>query len=546
MRRRHVRLLVALVLALGASAGPAVAHDHGDGVAPGGAAFGGGGAFNMDLTFEDPASQRCWRRDADGAPVELVRCIVSDIAFWGDRAVVGDYGGFRIFDISDPVNPVQLVDEACWGPQNDPSLWDTDGNGEADLLILSVDRTSFAAECPAAEPETLPAHDEKTGWEGLRLFDISNPADPQFIKGVYQDCGSHTNVLLPQPERGRVLVLNSSYPLRPGPTCGPDRGPEAGRDPLHGVIQVVEIPLLGSAQASGQAAHELTELPIDYPGDPDNAFDPAEHGLPLNPLRACHDMTVFTTIDRVAAACAEQSQLWEIDAASGLPDTAHPLWVFDRRNIDFHHSATFSWDGKIVNFIDESFGTGCPTVTPGVGQTGRMYFVDASSGDLLSHFMITRSHQKEEPDYCSAHLGNVVPASDRYLLVNAWYTGGVDVIDFSDPRAPREVAFWDDSGDDWSGYWYERTGAGPLNVFGTHGVEAPADGRGFLAFEADVSASRIGFDHLNPQVQDQIVETSIARQAGTARASRARSSSRRASAPSQAVHPRRIARRLAP
>lgn len=90
-----------------------------------------------------------------------------------------------------------------------------------------------------------------------------------------------------------------------------------------------------------------------------------------------------------------------------------------------------------MNFIDESFGTGCPTVTPGVGPTGRMYFVDASPGDLLSHFMITRSHPKEEPDYCSAHLGNFVPASDRYLLVNAWYTGGVDAIDFSDPRAVR-------------------------------------------------------------------------------------------------------------
>jgi hypothetical protein len=124
------------------------------------------------------------------------------------------------------------------------------------------------------------------------------------------------------------------------------------------VIQVVEIPLLGSAQASGQAAHELTELPIDYTGDPDNAFDPAEHGLALNPLRACHDMTVFTTINRVAAACAEQSQLWEIDAASGLPDTADALWVFDQPNIDFHHSATFSWDGKVENLIDESFTVG--------------------------------------------------------------------------------------------------------------------------------------------------------------------------------------------
>jgi hypothetical protein len=32
-------------------------------------------------------------------------------------------------------------------------------------------------------------------------------------------------------------------------------------------------------------------------------------------------------------------------------------------------------------------------------------------------------------EYCSAHLGVPVPTGDRYLLVNAWYTGGVDVID---------------------------------------------------------------------------------------------------------------------
>lgn len=146
----------------------------------------------MNLTFEDPASERCWRRDESGAPVERVRCVVSDIAFWGDLAVVGDYGGFRIFDISDPATPLELVDQECWGPQNDPSPWDTDGTGEADLLILSVDRTQFTDACLAAEPETLADHDLATGWEGRRLFDISDPTAPKFIKGVYQDCGSAT------------------------------------------------------------------------------------------------------------------------------------------------------------------------------------------------------------------------------------------------------------------------------------------------------------------------------------------------------------------
>src|SRR5918999_2546969 len=89
----------------------------------------------------------------------------SDIAFWGDRAFVGNYGGFRIFDISDDV-PELLADVRCLGAQGDPSVWDRDGDGTAALLILSVDRTMAEPQCGAAEV----AHDEKTGWEGLRIF----------------------------------------------------------------------------------------------------------------------------------------------------------------------------------------------------------------------------------------------------------------------------------------------------------------------------------------------------------------------------------------
>jgi len=245
--------------------------------------------------------------------------------------------------------------------------------------------------------------------------------------------------------------------------------------------------------------------------------------------------------------------------ANGLPDTSNPVWVFDQRNIDFHHSATFSWDGKVVNFIDESFGSGCPTVTKGIGQTGRMFFVDAASGKRLSSFMIRRSHKKEEPDYCSAHLGNVVPASDRYLLVNAWYTGGVDVIDFSNPRAPKEVAFYDQNGDEWSGYWYEQTGtstAGVLNVFGTHGVEHVADdeglelqARGFESFLADVAAARGAFDHLNPQVQEQVIPvdaSAFAKKAKNAATAASRRSKVRAVKSAGKVRRKAVLSRLAP
>ncbi|MPY79285.1 MAG: hypothetical protein GEV04_12500, partial [Actinophytocola sp.] len=64
----------------------------------------------------------------------------SDLAFWGDHAFVGYYtgdaqpsGGVRIFDISDPSSPQLIRDFPCDGQQNDPILWDRNGNGVADL-----------------------------------------------------------------------------------------------------------------------------------------------------------------------------------------------------------------------------------------------------------------------------------------------------------------------------------------------------------------------------------------------------------------------------
>lgn len=439
----------------------------------------------------------------------------SDLAFWGDRAYVGNYGGFRIFDISDPANPELLSSVACDGPQNDVSVW---GNR---ILVLSVDRTMGGPAC--GSPRV--AHDDPNGWEGLRIFDVSDPTNPQFLTSVYQDCGSHTNTLYPDRKRDRLLVLVSSYPLRPGPTCGQVNGPRVGRDPLHGVIQVVEIPLGDLA-----AAHELTELPITYPGDPDNKFVWAEHGLSgpgLEPAaRACHDIAVYLPAGLVAGACVEQAQLWKI-GPDGLPDTAHPLWVFDNPTdengatgdpndpntaADFWHSATFTWDGKIVNFSDESFGDGCPAVTRfsdgSLNDTGRTYFVDRATGTLLSQFQIPRP---ESGAYCSTHQGNVVLTKDGYFLAQAWYMGGVDIVEFTNPASPKEVAFFDfnpagsTGGDNWSHYQYSgpRLGGRGFVTYGQDGVHNPPTGRGFEVFRVNLPirlARSLG--HLNPQTQE--------------------------------------------
>jgi len=449
----------------------------------------------------------------------------SDLAFWGDRAYAGNYDGFRIFDISDPASPELLTDFRCFGPQNDPIVW------ENKLLFLAIDRTLAGPDCgsPAV------AHDDPNGWEGVRIFDVSNPRSPKFIKSVYTDCGAHTITLYPK-NPAELMLYVSSYPLRPGPTCGTVRGPEAGRDPLHGVIQVIKVPV-----NNPKAAKEVAEPPIVYPGDPDNKFVWSEHGLPGPPAlepaaRVCHDIAVFVELRLAAGACAEQGQLWRIKP-NGIPDTAHPIWVFDDQVdetgttgdpddpgvvVDFFHSATFSWDGTVVNFIDESFADvegQCPPTTPAGapigGDSGRMFFLDAATGNKLSHFMADRP---AENDYCSAHMGLPVPTTDgRQLIVNAWYLGGTNVVDFTDPANPVEVAFYDaappgtSGSDNWSAYWYEgpEFGGDSLTIYATDGVHDPpavaAAGRGFNVFRVDGLSTDVSFDHLNPQTQENVI-----------------------------------------
>jgi hypothetical protein len=472
----------------------------------------------------------------------------SDLAFWGDHAFVGYYsasdatpsGGVRIFDISDPAAPTMIKDFQCDGLQADPIVWDRNGNGVADLLLLAVDRTMAAPECGA--PRT--AHDDPNGWEGVRVFTMSDdPADPfasiQQVKAVYTDCGAHT--ITAWPETGKLLVYVSSYPLRPGPTCGDteyqntanpyDEDPGSPANPLHGVIQVVEVPLANPA-----AAQELNVQPkISYPGDPDGKIEWGERNPALVPPTfepaavACHDIVVHVEHRLAGGACAEQGQVWEIDA-NGIPDTENPIAIGDDDvtsggtgqfpgAVDFFHSVMFDNEAEVVNWVDESFGSGCPPMTnyqsrpwnPGGGpeQTGSMFFSDLE-GNFLSEFAVGDVRPSSAPgEYCSAHMGMAVMGIQRDLLVNAWYTGGVDVIDFTQASRPKEVAWYDpvrNSGT-WSAYPYTgplyRTGPG-IPVYASDGVTNNALAQGMVVYRTIVQKPGRAHlvDHLNPQTMD--------------------------------------------
>lgn len=395
----------------------------------------------------------------------------SDLAFKGDYAFAGNYNGFRIFDISDPAHPTLVKDVWCPGAQNDISVW-------GDAIVLSVDSVRTDSTCNST---AVPAP-FAVGWEGVRVFSLAKvlaePTDPDgFTRleaeaNVYTDCGSHTHTGIPDGDR--VLLYVSSYPLRGGPSCGP--GNPAGKDPLHKVISIVELPLGDPAGTS-----LLKTVPIDVP-----TWDllPAPA---FNPMQGCHDIQVYPKHNLAGAACSSVGQLWDITDPEN-PDTLNPLWEVDEPEVEFYHSAMFSNKADTVVFGDESINQTCDD---GSGS-GQLWFHDAKTGAKVSSFQIPRS---QDGEYCSAHL--FYPLKGGNKLVSSWYNGGVTVVDFSDRTQPQEVAFYDPAqqvvGE--AGLW----AAYPYNGY----VYSNGLYRGFDSyFIPEARGDGKQQTHLNPQTQE--------------------------------------------
>ena len=295
------------------------------------------------------------------------------------------------------------------------------------------------------------------------------------------------------------------------------------------MIQVLSVPLNNPA-----ATTEIASPRITYPGDPDGRMEWGEKGLPSPPFEpaavACHDIVVHMEHNLAGAACAEQGQVWEIDPNTGIPDTLNPVSVGDDEvssggtgqfpgAIDFFHSVMFDNEGEVVNWVDESFGTGCPTMTTyqprpwnpagGTHKTGRMFFSDLE-GNFLSEFHVGDLRPDTSPgEYCSAHMGMQVMNIQRDLLVNAWYSGGVDVIDCTKADRLKEVAHYDPDriSGTWSAYPYlgPRYSTGPgIPVYASDGVLNNGLAQGMVVYRTLIQKPGQAqlVDHLNPQTMD--------------------------------------------
>jgi hypothetical protein len=381
----------------------------------------------------------------------------TDMTFRDDILVTGSYHGFNIYSISEDGLPELITSVICPGGQGDVSL-------VGDLLIYSVEETRGRLDC-GLEGVIVDASLDR--FRGLRIFDISDLSRPKQV-GAVQTCrGSHTHSVVsgPSPD-GKILVYNSG--------TGSVREEEELEQCIEDIpgddrtalfrIDVIEIPVDDPSQS------RIIDSPAVF-ADPETGVlaglwrggDHGDDSQETYITDQCHDITVFPSANIAAGACSGNGILFDITD----PSKPHRIDVVTDSGFAYWHSATFNNEGTKVLFTDEWGGGGrarCRAWDPVNWGADAIYDIVDEKLEFRSHYKMPAPQL--ETENCVAHNGSIVPVPGRDIFVQAWYQGGISVIDFTDSLNPIEIAYFDRgpimedeliTGGYWSVYYYEGT-----------------------------------------------------------------------------------------
>jgi hypothetical protein len=486
---------------------------------------------NIDLLDNDP---RVAPFDALPTGFTGIAFANSDLAFTGDHAIVGSFNGFQIYDISDQDNPVLSSSFVCPGGQGDPSVY-------GDLLFISVEETRGRIDC-GVPPPGAPLPVDPNRFRGVRIFDISDIDNPVQLPGVQTCRGSHTHTLVTDPDDpDNIYVYNSGTagvrsPLElPGcENAALTKDPVTSGNPTQWRIDVIKVPLDSPEDAA------IVSQPRIFTDPTTGAFNGLQNTLPVvqgqtptadqlhpsstpttpvpySPLpntNTCHDVSAFPEIGLLAGACQGNGILVDIS------DPVNPvrLDAVADPNFSYWHSAQFSNDGTKVMFTDE-WGGGTSarcrvTDQPQWGADALFDIVDGEEMEFASYYKMPAVQTVNEN--CVAHNSSVIPVPNRDIYVQAWYQGGVSVVDFTDTANPVEIAFFDrgpittpanptglNLGGLWATYWYNGFiyGTEIARGFDTFGLVASDQ----LSANEIEAASEVQLDQFNSQLTSELV-----------------------------------------
>src|SRR6266478_1563910 len=429
---------------------------------------------------DDPKVQKTIAQLAIGAaakmpkPLQLVIAQLafanSDLAFQGNHLFQGNFYGVNIYDISNPANTTLLTSMVCPGGQGDVSVY-------KNLLFMSVEMPNGRLDCgvegfppeppPAAghEKEHHPPAAQKDRFRGVRIFDISDLKNPKQVAAVQTCRGSHTHTLVLDPndkENVYIYVSGTSF-VRQAEELAGCSGEKPDKDPNTALfrIDVIKVPVAAPQDAKVVSSPRLFIDPrTGALNGLNNGGTHGKGGEKPQDTDQCHDITVYSAIGLAAGACSGNGILLDIK------DPVHPKRVdaVNDPNYSYWHSASFSNDGSKVVFTDEwggGLGARCRQNDPNKWGADAIFSLKDDKLTFASYYKMPAA----EPDTanCVAHNGSLIPVPGRDIEVQAWYQGGISIVDFTDATHPFEIAYFDRGpidpkmlvlGGEWSAYWY--------------------------------------------------------------------------------------------
>jgi hypothetical protein len=446
--------------------------------------------------------------------------LTSDMAFQGDLAFVGSFNGFNIYDISNPANPASVATVICPGFQGDMSVYGNllfmsveDVNAKTDcsaptsgapqfrgVRIFDISNPSNPVQvagvqtCRGSHTHTLVEDDSDPSTVYIYVSGTSSVRTPAQMAGCD---GNNTNTPTgDNPSKWRIEVIR--VPLAAPQNAAIVNEPrlfanDAGA--VNGLQNAVPTPQHPCASAT----------PACGPGTG------ATGGATWSPTPitdACHDITVYEELDIAAGACEGNGLLIDISNPANprrIDAVADPLWAY-------WHGATFSNDGRYVIFTDEWGGGTQPRCR---ATDDRKWGGDAIY-EIVGDELVFRSYYKlpvaqTNQENCVSHIPSLVPIPGREIFVQAFYQGGASLVDFEDPENPREIGYFDRGpvsgaslvfGGFWSTYWYngETYGSELHRNFDVMALTPTSE----VSANEIAAAREVQWDRLNVQTQKEI------------------------------------------
>ena len=428
----------------------------------------------------------------------------SDMALSDGRLFVGSFHGFNAYELKADAAPELVMSVVCPGGQGDVSV-------HGDLLFMSVEQNRARLDCGAADAE---GEVNAERFRGIRIFDISDLNAPRQIAAVQTCRGSHTHTQVPHPTDPNILYIYNSATsgVRKSQELDICSDGQPGDNPDTALysIDVIEVPLDAPERAA------IVNRPRIFADRETGAIAGLWRGGAAGvasqrtaQTNHCHDITVYPELNLAAGACSGNGILLDI---SDPQNPARISELFDP-DMAYWHSATFNDAGDRIVFTDE-WGGGtsarCRVEDPDTWGANLIATVEDRQLKGQSFFKLPASQAASEN--CVAHNGNLIPVPGRDLMVQAWYQGGVSVMDFTDPAQPVEVAYFDRGpidaerlmvGGAWSAYWFNgRIYASEI----ARGLDVLKLVPGERLSAAEIAAAEsVRLDTINPQTQTRIV-----------------------------------------